>query len=103
VRIADRPPAPGGSPGSPATSSAPWRVYNIGNNQPVALTDYIRTLADALGVQAKLDLQPMQPGDVVATAADISALEAAVGFRPATPLATGIARFVEWYRAFYRA
>jgi UDP-glucuronate 4-epimerase len=102
VRIADRPPTPGGSPGSPATSSAPWRVYNIGNNQPVALTDYIRTLADALGVEARLDLQPMQPGDVVATAADISALEAAVGFRPATPLAAGIARFVEWYRAFYR-
>jgi UDP-glucuronate 4-epimerase len=102
VRIADRPPAPGGALDSPATSSAPWRVYNIGNNRPVPLLDYIRTIADALGVEPRLDLQPMQPGDVVATAADIAALEAAVGFRPATPLAEGVRRFVEWYRGFYR-
>jgi len=102
VRIADRVPAPGGSAGSPATSSAPWRVYNIGNNQPVPLLDYIRTLGAALGVEPKLDLQPMQPGDVVATAADIEALAAAVGFRPATPLQVGAERFVAWYREFYK-
>jgi UDP-glucuronate 4-epimerase len=101
VRIVDRPPAAGGTPGSPATSSAPWRVYNIGNNQPVALGEYVGTLAAALGVTPRLDLQPMQPGDVVATAADIAALEQAVGFRPATPLAVGIGRFVEWYRRYY--
>ncbi len=101
VRIADRIPAPGGSLDSPATSSAPWRVYNIGNNQPVALLDYIRTLGTALGVEPKLDLQPMQPGDVVATAADIGALERAVGFRPSTPLEVGVQRFVAWYRSFY--
>jgi UDP-glucuronate 4-epimerase len=101
VRVADRPPAAGGRPDSPATSSAPWRVYNIGNNQPVALPEYIRTIGAALGVEPKLDLQPMQPGDVVATAADISALEAAVGFRPSTPLAEGVRRFVAWYRGFY--
>jgi UDP-glucuronate 4-epimerase len=77
-------------------------VYNIGNNQPVALPEYIRTIGAALGIEPKLDLQPMQPGDVVATAADISALEAAVGFRPSTPLAEGVRRFVAWYREFYR-
>ena len=102
VRITDRPAAPGGSLESPATSSAPWRVYNIGNNQPVPLLHYIETIETALGVRAKLDLQPLQPGDVVATAADISALEAAVGFRPATPLESGVREFVAWYRAYYR-
>jgi UDP-glucuronate 4-epimerase len=102
VRIADRIPAPGGPLDSPASSSAPWRVYNIGNNQPVPLLDYIRTIGAALGVEPKLDLQPMQPGDVVATAADIDALDAAVGFRPSTPLAVGVERFVAWYREFYR-
>ena len=101
VRVVDRAPAPGGSADSPATSSAPWRVYNIGNNRPVPLLDYIRTIGAALGVEPKLDPQPMQPGDVVATAADIAALEAAVGFRPSTPLAVGVERFVAWYREFY--
>jgi UDP-glucuronate 4-epimerase len=102
MRIADHSPATGGRLDTPATSSAPWRVYNIGNNQPVALLEYIRTIGAALGVEPKLDLQPMQPGDVVATAADITALEAAVGFRPSTPLAVGVGRFVAWYREFYR-
>jgi UDP-glucuronate 4-epimerase len=101
VCITDKPPAAGGALDSPATSSAPWRVFNIGNNQPVALLDYIGTIARALGVEPRLDLQPMQPGDVVATAADIAALESAVGFRPATPLAEGVRRFVAWYRSYY--
>jgi UDP-glucuronate 4-epimerase len=103
VRITDRPPAPGGSPDSPATSSAPWRIYNIGNNQPVELLRYIAVIEEALGVRAKIDLQPMQPGDVVATAADITALEAAVGFSPLTPIEEGVARFVAWYREYYGA
>ena len=104
VRVIDRPPAPGDASllDSPATSTAPYRVYNIGNSQPVPLLEYIATFERALGVTAKLDLQPMQPGDVVATAADTSALERAVGFRPSTPLAVGVQRFVDWYRDFYK-
>jgi len=103
VRVIDRPPTPGDASllDSPATSTAPYRVYNIGNSQPVPLLDYIATFERALGVKAKLDLQPMQPGDVVATAADTTALERAVGFRPSTPLAVGVQRFVDWYREFY--
>ena len=104
VRVVDRLPAPGDASllDSPATSTAPYRVYNIGNSQPVPLLEYIATFERALGVKAKLDLQPMQPGDVVATAADTSALERAVGFRPSTPLAVGVQRFVDWYRDFYK-
>ncbi|MCU0897891.1 MAG: NAD-dependent epimerase [Burkholderiales bacterium] len=104
VRVIDRPPSPGDASllDSPATSTAPYRVYNIGNSQPVRLLDYIATFERALGVKAKLDLQPMQPGDVVATAADTTALEQAVGFRPSTPLAVGVQRFVDWYREFYK-
>jgi UDP-glucuronate 4-epimerase len=104
VRVIDRPPAPGDASllDSPATSTAPYRIYNIGNSQPVPLLEYIATFERALGVKAKLDLQPMQPGDVVATAADTSALERAVGFRPSTPLAVGVQRFVDWYRDFYK-
>ena len=85
----------------PATSSRPYRVYNIGNNHPVKLLRYIEVLEECLGKKAVLDLQPMQPGDVQATYADVSALDAAVGFHPATPVETGIARFVEWYRGYY--
>ena len=102
VRVLDRPPARGGSADTPATSSAPWRVYNIGNNEPVPLMRYIEVFERCLGLKAKLDLQPLQPGDVVATAADIERLDAAVGFRPATPIEEGVRRFVEWYRAYYR-
>jgi len=104
VRVIDRPPQPGDASrlDSPATSSAPFRVFNIGNSQPVKLRDYIATFERALGIAAILDLQPMQPGDVVATAADTSALESAVGFRPSTPLEVGVRRLVDWYRAFYR-
>ena len=87
----------------PSTSAAPFRLYNIGNSQPVELLEYIRLLEEATGRKAKLDLQPMQPGDVVATAADTRALEAAVGFRPRTPLDEGIRRYVEWHRGYYGA
>ena len=85
----------------PSTSAAPFRLYNIGNSQPVELLEYIRLIENATGQKAKLDLQPMQPGDVVATAADTRALEAAVGFRPQTPLDEGIRRYVAWHRAYY--
>ena len=87
----------------PSVSAAPFRLYNIGNSQPVELLEYIQLLEAAIGKKATLDLQPMQPGDVVATAADTSALEAAVGFRPATPLDQGIRRYVAWHRAYYGA
>jgi UDP-glucuronate 4-epimerase len=84
------------------TSSAPYRLYNIGNNQPVDLMDFIGTLEKALGKKANKNFLPMQPGDVPATFADIADLEQDVGFRPATPIAVGIERFVEWYREYYR-
>ena len=87
----------------PASASAPYRIYNIGNSQPVELLEYIRLVEEATGRKAKVDLQPMQPGDVVATAADTRALEAAVGFRPRTRLDEGIRRYVEWHRGYYGA
>jgi UDP-glucuronate 4-epimerase len=106
VRTLDAPAAPdrawNGNDPDPATSYAPYRVFNIGNNKPVPLLDCIAILERCLGVKAKLDLLPMQPGDVVSTMADVSALESAVGFRPDTPLETGIARFVAWYKEYYR-
>ncbi len=85
----------------PATSYAPWRVFNIGNNQSVSLMHYIETLEKCLGKQTQLDLLPMQPGDVPSTLADTSALEAAVGFKPATSVETGIKAFVDWYLDYY--
>ncbi|WP_316677012.1 NAD-dependent epimerase [uncultured Tolumonas sp.] len=87
--------------GSPAESSAPYRVYNIGNSQPVELKTFIHELELALGIPAKMNLLPLQPGDVLETSADTSALEAVIGFKPQTPLASGLARFVGWYRTFY--
>jgi len=85
----------------PARSSAPYRVFNIGNNQPVHLLEFIAVLEKHLGVKAKLDLQPMQPGDVLSTRADVSELEAATGFRPRTTVDEGIRNFVEWYTEYY--
>jgi UDP-glucuronate 4-epimerase len=87
----------------PATSYAPYRIFNIGNNQPVLLLDCIAMLEESLGRKAELELLPMQPGDVISTMADVSGLEQAVGFRPGTSLRDGIARFVEWYRDYYGA
>ncbi len=85
----------------PATSSAPYRIYNIGNHSPVALLDYIAAIEKALGKKAKIELLPQQPGDVEETYADVEALQAATGFQPSTPLETGIERFVAWYRDYY--
>jgi UDP-glucuronate 4-epimerase len=101
VRVMARPAAGGAV--TPATSTAPWRLYNIGNNRPVPLMQWIETLERCLGRKARVELAPLQPGDVVATAADIAALERDVGFRPATPIAEGVRRFVEWYRGYYGA
>ena len=80
---------------------ARYAIYNIGNHQPVKLLDYIATLERALGKKAKLDLQPMQPGDVKATYADTTALAKAVGFAPSTPLETGLARLAAWFKSYY--
>jgi len=78
-----------------------YAVYNIGNHQPVALLDYIAELERALGKKARLEMKPMQPGDVKATYADTTALERAVGFAPSTPLAQGLQRFAAWFREYY--
>ncbi len=87
---------------NPSTSTAPYRVYNIGNNEPVQLGRFIEIIEEALGIKAKRNMMPMQPGDVPATFADIDALEAAVGFRPATSIETGVKNFVQWYRSYYK-
>ncbi|HEV3010834.1 MAG TPA: NAD-dependent epimerase [Burkholderiales bacterium] len=79
-----------------------YAIYNIGNHQPVKLLDYIAALERAFGGKAKLEMKPMQPGDVKATYADTRALEKAVGFAPSTPLETGLARFAEWFQDYYR-
>jgi UDP-glucuronate 4-epimerase len=81
---------------------APYAIYNIGNHKPVALLDYIAIIERLMGKKATLDMQPMQPGDVKATYADTSALAAAVGFAPSTPLETGLERFTQWFRAYHR-
>ena len=78
-----------------------FRSFNIGNAQPTELLHFIGVLEQALGRQAIQDLQPMQPGDVVATAADTSLLEAWVGFKPSTPIEVGVERFASWYQQFY--
>ena len=81
---------------------SPYAIYNIGNHKPVALLDYIATIERLVGKKATLDMQPMQPGDVKATYADTRALAAAVGFAPSTPLETGLQRFTQWFRSYYR-
>jgi len=105
IRLADVIPQPNMEwtveTGSPAESSAPYRVYNIGNSQPVELKTFIHELESALGVPAQMNLLPLQPGDVLETSADTSALEAVIGFKPQTPLTVGLSRFVDWYRTFY--
>lgn len=85
----------------PATSRAPWRVYNIGNQEPVQLLDFIETLERHLGRQVEKNLLPMQPGDVPDTYADVEALIKDVDYKPSTSINEGVARFVEWYRDYY--
>lgn len=86
----------------PATSPAPYRIYNIGNQQPVQLLRYIEVLEECLGVKAKMEMLPLQPGDVPDTEADVSDLAADVGYRPTTSVETGVRRFVDWYREYFR-
>jgi len=106
VRLADRPPAANPNWSSetpdPGTSAAPWRIYNIGNNNPVEVVEVVRLLEESIGKKAKRDLLPMQPGDVPATYADVDDLMREVDFRPATSIEEGIRRFVEWYRTYNR-
>jgi len=106
VRLVDRPPAPdphwSGEAPDPGSSSAPWRVYNIGNNNPVELLDVVRLMEEALGVTARHELMPMQAGDVPATYADVDDLMREVDFKPATPIGEGIRRFVAWFREYHR-
>lgn len=106
VRMVERPPTAnanwsGGAP-DPGSSTAPWRVYNIGNNNPVEVVDVVSLLEQAIGKKAKRELVPMQPGDVPATYADVDDLMREFGFKPSTPIARGVARFVDWYRAYHR-
>jgi len=106
VRVIDHPasPNPGwsGKTPDPATSYARYRIYNIGNNQPVELMRYIEVLEKCLGKKAKLQMLPMQEGDVPATSANVESLENDVGFRPRTSVEQGVARFVEWYKSYHR-
>jgi len=107
IRLLDKPAAPDpafDAPNpDPASSWAPHRVFNIGNSNPMPLMDYIEAVESALGITATKEFLPMQPGDVPTTAADTSALEAWIGFKPNTPVKDGVARFVAWYREFYAA
>jgi UDP-glucuronate 4-epimerase len=107
MRLLERIPAPDAAWRSdrpdPASSSAPYRLYNIGNNNPVELETFIHLLETRLDMQAEKLLLPMQDGDVPATYADVSDLERDIGFRPTTPIETGIDRFVDWYKSFYQA
>ncbi|MFP4495907.1 MAG: NAD-dependent epimerase [Halochromatium sp.] len=107
IRVLDRIPEPnpnwsGAAPDS-ATSRAPYRLYNIGNNRPVELMHYIETLEQCLGQTAEKELLPLQPGDVPDTYADVSDLVDELGYRPATSVEDGIRRFVDWYRDYYQA
>jgi UDP-glucuronate 4-epimerase len=105
VRVLDRTAEPdplwSGAKPDPATSSAPYRLYNIGNNQPVELMHFIACLEKSLGRTAQKRFLPMQPGDVPDTYADIEALAADVGFRPSTPIEVGVERFVAWFKSYY--
>jgi UDP-glucuronate 4-epimerase len=105
IRVSDKPAAPNPAfdPANPdpATSNAPYRVFNIGNNQPTPLMDYIQALESALGLVAKKNYLPMQPGDVPATAANTDELAAWAGFKPNTAVRDGVAQFVDWYRTYY--
>lgn len=106
IRVVDRIPEPnpnwsGESP-DPGTSYAPYKIYNIGNNQPVELLEFIAAIEKATAMTAQKNLLPMQPGDVPSTYADVDDLIRDVGFKPSTPIEKGIQKFVEWYKEYYR-
>lgn len=103
VRAADEPaqgdPEWSGTEPHPGRSSAPWRLYNIGNQQPVELIEFVQTLESVLGKKAKINYLPLQPGDMIATAANVEELKSAIGYTPKTALKDGLAKFADWYRA----
>ncbi len=105
VRVIENIPTPNSEWNStapdPSTSNAPYKLYNIGNNNPVSLMHYIETLENAIGKKAEKNFLPLQPGDVPATYADVSDLEKDVGFKPATSVETGIGNFWQWYKAYF--
>jgi UDP-glucuronate 4-epimerase len=105
VRVADHIPSPRpdwkGVEIDPAGTSAPHHIYNIGNNNPVELMRFIQAIESALGKKAVCEFLPMQPGDVLATAADVSGLTEAVGFKPATSIEDGMKKFCSWYQSYY--
>jgi len=102
VRVNDRIPSPNShDDAGPDTTSAPCRIYNIGNNQPVELMRMIECLEDCIGIKSLRNMMPIQPGDVPETFADISELQAAVDFRPDTPIEFGLRKFVDWYRQYH--
>lgn len=86
----------------PSASYAPYRIYNIGNNQPVELLRFIEVIEESLGIEAKKNFLPMQPGDVEATFADVSSLTRDTGFKPSTSIEEGIGKFIDWYKVFYK-
>jgi UDP-glucuronate 4-epimerase len=106
IRVMDRPaeadPAYVSDTPDPGTSNVPFRVFNIGNNNPVQLLDYIGHIEDAVGKKAQKNMLPLQDGDVPATFADTDALHSWVGFKPGTPISDGVKKFVAWYRAYYK-
>ena len=106
MRVLDKPATPDAGYDSqnpnPGTSTAPYRIFNIGNNAPTVLMDYIAALEGSLQITARKQMLPIQPGDMHSTSADTRALQAWVGFSPAMPVATGVQHFVDWYRSFYR-
>jgi len=105
VRVLDQPAQPNlvwnGAKPDPASSSDPWRIYNIGNNSPVELMDYIGALEKALGRKAEMDLLPLQPGDVPDTYADVTDLVEQFDYKPSIPIEIGVTNFVNWYRDFF--
>jgi len=107
VRVLDQPVSPNSDWSSdspdPATSNTPYRLFNIGNEQPVELLRYIEVLEDCLGRKARMEMLPLQPGDVPDTEADVSELQNAVSYRPSVSVEQGVARFVDWYRDYYGA
>jgi UDP-glucuronate 4-epimerase len=105
IRVLDKPAQPNpnwnGSDPDSGTSTAPWRVYNIGNNSPVELMDYIKAIEEALGIKAEKELLPLQPGDVPDTFADVDDLVKEFGYKPSMSVGQGVKNFVEWYRDYF--
>ena len=105
IRVLDQPaianPNWNSSQPDPESSSAPWRIYNIGNNSPVELLDYIKAIEDVLGIKADMELLPLQPGDIPDTYADVEDLVRDFDYKPSTTINEGVAKFIEWYKNYY--